>query len=108
MVQTSSSMTNLTATLRQTARTFAITILLASSLFGFSAGAAEPEVQAATQAITQPAAAGKQAPGEQADYAAREQQDQKLADFQGGDTVVVVGGTTLVIVLLVILIVVIL
>lgn len=107
MVQTLSGMTNLTATLRQTARTFAITILLASSLFGFSAGAAEPEMQAATQAVTQPAAAEKQAPGEQSDYAAREQQDQKLAGFQGGDTVVVVGGTTLVIVLLVILIIVI-
>ena len=64
-------------------------------------------MQAATQAVTQPAAVEKQAPGEQSDYAAREQQDQKLAGFQGGDTVVVVGGTTLVIVLLVILIIVI-
>jgi hypothetical protein len=100
-------MTNLNATFRQTARTFAITILLASSLFGFSAGAAEPEVQAATQAITQPAAAGEKAPAGQGDYAAREQQDQSIEGFQGGDTVVVVGGTTLVIVLLVILIVVI-
>ena len=63
-------------------------------------------MQATTQA--QPAATDKQAPGEQAAYAAREQQDQKLADFQGGDTTVVVGGTTLVIVLLVILIIVLL
>ena len=108
MVQTLSAMTNLTATLRQTARTFAITILLACSLFGFSAMAAEPQVQAPPQAAGRSAASDKQAPGEQADYAAREQQDQKLADFQGGDNVVVIGGTTLVIVLLVILIIVIL
>ena len=100
-------MTNPNPTLRQTARTFAITILLASSLFGFSASAAEPEVQAATQAVTQPAADSPKEPGEQSNYAAREQQDQKLAGFQGGDTTVVIGGTTLVIILLVILIIVI-
>jgi uncharacterized membrane protein len=105
MVQNRSPMTNLIPTLRQTARTLAITLLLGASLFTLPAAAAEADAQPAPGSSAQPADAQQPAPG---NYAAREQEEAKLDAFKGGDTVVVVGGTTLVIVLLVVLIIVIL
>ena len=99
-------MTNLIGTLRQTARTLAITLFVGCSFIGTAALAADPSaVQETVPAVQQARAGGELAPATGDSYAAREAKaPAELAAFQGGDTVVVIGGTTLIIVVLVILI----
>lgn len=99
-------MTNMTMTLRQTARALAIALMLGSAFLGFPAVASEPRAVQETFQPTAPEPVASEATQADTDsYAAREKQaGSALADFQGGDTVVIVGGTTIVIVLLVVLV----
>ena len=81
-------------------------VAIAAALAGAPAVAlAGPEIPVAaehTSARTTPAQAPQQ---ESQNYAAREQQNQKVADYQGGSLVVVgVSGTAIVVLLLLLLI----